>query len=191
MNPQTVRKVAAWIRSELRVPFVVVGGSAIERHVSVGTKDVDVLIAVGDWSSLDSALEHRRDATPLDPSTGTIRGTVLMLPEGRVDVEFISGQPFSGSRPGDDFVVYVRNYRSSISHGIRYADEAVVFYMRLAVDGWEANGPGILRDLRAGVPGSTLDAAVEIGRRFGRQSEIRERAAFFREKAHLFDPRRE
>jgi len=191
MNADTVRKVAAWIRSELSVPFVVVGGSAIERSVSIGTKDVAVLIAVGDWSSLDAALENRRDATPLDPTSGTIRGTVLTMPGGRVDVEFISGEPFSGSRPGDDFVEYVRNYRSSTAHGVRYADAGVVFYMRLVLDDWEAYAPSILRDLRAGVPEAVLEQSVEIARRFDQSSTVRQRVRFVMEKARLFEPRRE
>lgn len=189
MRESIVREVADWVRDQLQVPFVVVGGSAVERNVPVGTKDVDLLIAVGSWRRLDRALEGRRDATPLDTSTGTIRGTVVTVRSARVDVEFISGEPFSGQKGADDFVEYVRNYRSNVSDGVRYADPEVVFYMRLSTDDWQAYAPSILRDLRAGVPRETLDETLKVAAHFGVREKITHRVTFVRKTLQLFEPR--
>ncbi len=189
MREPIVREVANWVRDQLQVPFVVVGGSAIEHKVPVGTNDVDLLIAVGSWRRLDVVLEGRRDATPLNASSGTIRGTVVTVGSARVDVEFISGEPFSGPKGADDFVEYVRAYRSTLSDGVRYADPAVVFYMRLSTDDWQAYVPSILRDLRAGVPGETLVVTVKVAAHFGVREKISERVEFVRKTIRLFEPR--
>ena len=192
MNPRMVDRVARWIRDQLRVPFVVVGGSAIEHRYEVGSKDVDLLIGVGDWDPLDRALEGRRDATPLEPTGGTIRGTEVTLGGSRVEVEFISGQPFCGNLTPDDFVRYVRVHRSTKAGGVAYADPSVVFYMRLGpgILDWEANVYSIQRDLTAGVPLQTLDGAVAVGRHFGVGDVISERVRWTREKLKLFSPPR-
>lgn len=189
MKPRTVEEVAHWVRDQLRIPFVVVGGSAIEHQYEVGSKDVDLLIGVGDWTPLDRALEERRDATPLEPMGGTIRGTEVTLGGSRLEVEFISGQPFCGNRAPDDFIRYVLKHRSAEAGGVTYADPSVVFYMRLGpgIEAWEANLYSIQRDLRAGVPLGTLDEAVAIGRHFGVGDVIAERVRWAREKLKLFE----
>lgn len=188
MNPRHVEVIARWVRDRLRVPFVVVGGSAIERRYDVGSKDVDHLIAVGSWKSLDKALESRPEASPLEPTSGTIRGTVAMVGDVRTHVEFISGEPFSGKKDPDDFIDYVLAHRSKEIRGVPYADPAVVFYMRLGpgIESWEYNFESIRRDLKAGVPPNTLDEAVAIGRRFGVGPLLSERVRWVRNRFGLF-----
>ena len=186
MKPSDVDKVARWI-DRLGIAYVVVGGSAIERTVPVGTKDVDVLIAIGDWGPLDAALENRRDAAPLQPISGSIRGTIVTIGTRNIDLEFISGEPFSGERAPDEFIEYVRKSRSSDDRGIRYADASVVWYMRLSTNEWEEYVPSIRRDARAGVTLSTLDQAVEVATHFGVRKKIAARVDFVRETLHLFD----
>lgn len=191
MSARQARSVARWVRDELRVPFVVVGGSAIMERYDVGSKDVDLLIAVGDWARLDNSLENRRDATPLEPASGTIRSTRVVIGSSTVDVEFISGQPFSGKRDADDFIHYVRAYRSHVVDEVPYAHPAVVFYMRLGpgIEGWELNFESIRRDLRFGVPIETLDEVVMIARHFGVDEVLSERVQWVKERLQLFHRR--
>ena len=130
MNHEQVKEVAGWLDS-LKIRYIVVGGSAI------GTKDVDVLIGVGDWEPIDRILENRREAAPLEPMSGSIRGTVVALGTEQVDVEFLSGEPFAGNRSADDFLRYVHQHRSEVDEGVRYAKPAVVWYMRLSTNDWQ------------------------------------------------------
>ena len=183
METEVVEDVAEWLQTAIGVPFVVVGGSAIERSVPVGTKDIDVLVRTSDWETIDRALERRKDASPLEPMSGTIRGTVLTIGHLKIDLEFISGKPFSGRASPDSFIEFVQTEGSRVFNGIRYATPAVVFYMRLvAPEDWRAYLPSIERDLDAGIPESTLDRAIGVAERFGLGSTVRERVEYLRKK---------
>lgn len=185
MNRPQVYQVARWLDS-LGIRYIVVGGSAIERIAAVGTKDVDVLIAISDWGTIDQVLEHRREAAPLEPMSGSIRGTVVHLGTERLDVEFLSGEPFAGSRSGDDFLRYVRQHRSVLDEGVRYANPDVVWYMRLSTDDWQQYVEKIRLDVRSGVPLRTLESVVKIGDYFGRGERMLERTSFVRRTLALY-----
>jgi hypothetical protein len=166
--------------------------SAVERVVPVGTKDVDVLIDGSDWTKVDSALESKKDVAPLEPTSGSLRGIVLRIGDARIDLEFISGEPFSGTSAPDSFGRYVRTEGSTVHDGIRYATPAVVFYMRLnAPDDWQVYLPAIERDIAAGVLGRTLDEAARVADRFGIGPEIRTRIKSLRTMLRGMDPLRE
>ncbi len=187
MNREDVTRVARWLNG-LGLPYVVVGGSAIESTYSVGTKDVNVLIAVGAWGDLDRAIKQRREATPLEPRGDTIRGSIVTIGTQRVDVEFISGQPFCGNRLPEDFVEYVRSRHSRTVDGVRYADAAVVWYMRLSVETWNEYVYRLEADLRAGVPRETFDIVLTIAGHFGNRAILAQRVTFARKTLSLFDP---
>ncbi|MGP8077764.1 MAG: hypothetical protein ACLQD8_03690 [Thermoplasmata archaeon] len=158
----------------------------------MATKDVDVLISGSDWSVVDSALESRRDASPLDTMSGSIRATVLAIGGVSIDLEFIAGEPFSGTAEPGAFGRYVREEGSVVYDGVRYATPAVVFYMRLnSPDDWHLYLPAIERDLQAGVPKRTLDEAARIADRFGIGPEVRERIKSLRATLRGLDLRRE
>lgn len=184
-----MEQAANWLR-DLGIRFVVVGGSAIEHSVPVGTGDVDVLIAVGEWKRLETVLQENPKATPLEPFSGTIRGTRLSLGTAAIDLEFISGEPFAGTKDADSFIEYVRAYRSERHRGVYYASPAVVWYMRLSIDDhWEQYASKIRRDIVAGVPESTLEAVKAIGDHFGVGDRIQARIGEVRETLRLFDAR--
>lgn len=189
MKADEVETVAEWLRSEIGVPFVVVGGSAIAISVPVATKDVDVLISGKDWDTVDEALEDRKDAAPLDPMTGTIRATRVAIGGSSIDLEFISGEPFCGTRTPREFVQYVRE-KGSVRHGgTLYATPAVVFYMRLSTEDWKAYTPSIERDLGAGVQATSLDTVVVVAEHLGTGQKIRERVAFVRDQLRRYEER--
>ena len=181
--PDDIRAVAEWLQSEIGVPFVVVGGSAIRIEVSVATKYVDILVSGRDMARVDSAMEDRKDAYPLDPATGTIRGTEVSIGDSSIEVDFLSVGPFGG----DDFLRYVQGQGSVPYVGTLRARPEVVFYMRLSLDDWRENIPSIERDLRVGVPESALDGAVAVARRFGRGQRIAERAEVVRKTLRDLD----
>jgi hypothetical protein len=191
MDPADIARVAEWLRSEIGVPFVVVGGSAVERIVPVATKDVDVLIDRGDWPTVDSKLESNSEASPLEPTSGNIRGTVLAIGGTRLDLEFISDEPFSDTRGEGAFTKFVRERGSVLQGGVRYAIPAVVFYMRMnAPESPELYSSSIERDILAGVPESTLDEAVRIAEQFGRGAQTASQANAVRSNLRARDPRR-
>ncbi len=113
VDPDGDRAVAEWLQSEIGVPFVVVGGSAIEIEVAVATKDVDILVSGRGLAKVDSAMEGRKDAYPLEPTTGTIRGTEVSIGRATIPVDFLSAGPFGG----DDFFRYVRDRGSEPYRG--------------------------------------------------------------------------
>jgi len=63
--------------------------------------------------------------------------------------------------------------------------------MRLCLDDWRENIPSIERDLRVGVPESTLDRAVSVARRFGREAKLRARVTAVRQTIQALSPSRE
>jgi hypothetical protein len=187
MNRAEVVELTRWL-DRLGIEYVVVGGSAIEFRHSVGTKDVGPLIAVGDWAPLDQAIQGRPDASPLEPFTGTIRGSRVQLGTQLVDVEFISGKPFCGGRRPDDFVRFVRSRRSTLYRGVHFANPSVVWYMRLSTRDWETYILKIEQDLRAGVPRGTMDDVLEIAGHFGVRPLLVDRVDFVRQTLQLFEP---
>ena len=191
MSPQVareqVRKVADWLHG-LGVRFIVVGGSAIVLHYEAGTLDIDVLILVGDWKPVADALLKSPLATPLTPDEGQLRGTQVRLGGIEpIDLEFLSAEPFSGTRSPDEFVEYVRTYRSEKVGDVRYASPAVVWYIRLSIEGlWDQYVSRIRRDIVAGVPEATFDVVVEIADHFGVGEKMRERVTFARKTLQFF-----
>jgi hypothetical protein len=184
---EQIKKVADWLGG-LGVRFIVVGGSAIELHYDAGTLDVDVLILVGDWQPVAEALLKSPLATPLEPDEGQLRGTQVRLGGIEpIDLEFLSAEPFSGSRSPDEFVEYVRTYRSEKIGDVRYANPAVVWYIRLSIEGfWDQYVSKIRRDIAAGVPEATFDAVLEIADRFGVRDKIRERVVFAKKTLRFY-----
>ena len=171
----------------LGVPFLVVGGSAIAEMYGMSTKDVDILILVGSWRPLDAALDGNHQATSLSPYTGSIRDTTVTVGNRRVLVEFISGEQSAGDRTADEFVAYVRTRWSRTVGGIRYAEPAVVWYMRLTGDEWEGYVHAFRRDLRAGVPPATFDGVMRIARHLGVEERTRSRIGRIRELLLLYE----
>ena len=118
MKPEDVAAVGEWLQAQIGVPFVVVGGSAIGAEVPVATKDIDVLISRRDWQKVDSTLEHHSQAAPLEPMSGTIRGTVLVIGDEKIDLEFLSDAPFTGELGPEAFLRHVKEHGSREYHGL-------------------------------------------------------------------------
>lgn len=151
------------------IDYVVVGGTAIERHHRIGTLDLDFAVALKDYPRVLEKLAAHPRFRDLEDG-GTMAGCKFLVGTRWVDVEFINPKLFRGKRPPDHFIDYVRRYRSERTDFGPCATPGVVWYMRLAVPDWQIYVQKILRDLRAGVPEKTLDEALTIAEHF----EIRE-----------------
>ena len=148
---------------------------------------MDILVSGHDLEKVDQRMEDRPEALPLEPATGTIRGTEITIGGSSIQVDFLSASAFGGA----EFVEYVLGPGSKAFAGVRRARPAVVFYMRLALDEWRENIPSIERDLRVGIPESTLDGAIAVARRFGRGDRVAKRVVEVRRLLAHLDPRRE
>jgi len=147
------------------IEFIVVGGASLERTFPIGTGDIDVAIALKDYAKvLEKLRAHPRVRNVED--VGTMAGSEFRIGTRWVDVEFINPKLFAGKRPPDDFIDYVRRYRSERTELATFAAPEVVWYMRLAVPDWQVYVQKILRDVRAGVPSSFLDKVLDIARHF-------------------------
>ncbi len=187
-----VEAVAVWLH-RVGVQFVVIGGSAMEARVNAGTRDVDVLIMVADWGRIGDAVENDPTADPLEPKEGQLRGTSIRLGGMEpIDLEFISAEPFCGEKTPDEFVRYIRIYRSEKIGGARHATPAAVWYIRLSVDGyWNQYISKIRREIVAGMPESTLDSVIEIAKHFGVEEMMRYRVAETRKMLSFYDDRQD
>ncbi len=165
MIPSDVKALGEELR-KAGIRFVVVGGKSLERKWFVGTMDIDVAVTLKDYQlALKRLRDHPRFRYIEDEET--IAGSQFRHGTEWIDVEFINPKLFSGNRPPDDFIDYVRRHRSHADDGIVFADPEVVWYMRLAAPYWEAYVSKIARDVRAGVPPETLNRVLDMGRHFG------------------------
>lgn len=166
------------------VDYVVVGGTAIERHYRIGTMDLDFAIALRDYPSvLEKMAAHPRVRDLED--LGTMAGCKFHVGTRWVDVELINPKLFRGKLPPDHFIDYVKRYRSERTAFGPCATPSVVWYMRLAVPDWQTYVRKIIRDLRAGVPEKTLDDALAIAKHFGIRELIESRVRQAREMIEL------
>jgi hypothetical protein len=181
VNVADIDAVAAQL-GEWGIDFVLVGGSVLDGRYQIGTGHVDILVTVGSFERVSQAIgEHPDRAAPMD-RTGTLATTRFLVGAAWVEVEFIHGKPFSGDRGGDDFVDYVRREESETVSGVARATPAAVWYMRLTFDDqWLLYVQKIARDVRAGVPISTLKDVQRIADHFGVGGKLRDRIEHARE----------
>jgi len=148
------------------INYIVVGGAAIERHYRIGTLDIDVAVPLKDYKNVLERLAAHPRVRELE-DVGTMAGCKFRVGTRWVDVEVINPKLFSGKRPPDHFIDYVKRHRSQRTDVGPCATPGVVWYMRLAVPDWQIYVQKVLRDFRAGVPEETLDEALAIAKHFG------------------------
>lgn len=180
MMKEELEALAA-VLHEMDVNYVLVGGMAVElAGYRTGTEDVDFAVTMHDF---DRVLEEvERDSRFRDvESLGTIGGAQFFTGDRWLDVDFINPQLFRGTKSGEDFIRYVKRYRSRQTRAGPVAHPAVTWYMRLVVPDWLVYVQKILRDVRAGVPEEVLEAALAIGKVLGVDELLRPRVRKTRE----------
>ena len=165
MMPDEIQAVCDELK-EMEVDYIVVGGAVIELEYNIGTQDADVIISMSEFKQLEQKILGNPRFKAVDV-LDTLIGAEFLLGTKWIDVEFINPKLFSGKKKPDEFIDYVKNYRSKKTAYGYTADASVVWYMRLAISDWEIYLQKILRDVRAGADISILEDVIEIAKVFG------------------------
>lgn len=179
MMPDEVQAVCDELK-EMGIDYIVVGGAVIELKHGIGTQDVDVIISMKEFDGLEAKVGKNPRFKAVE-SLDTLMGAEFLLGTKWIDVEFINPKLFSGKKEPDEFIDYVKNYRSRKTAYGPTADASVVWYMRLAIPDWEVYLQKILRDVRAGASLKMLEDVIEIARVFGAEKELKPRVKKARE----------
>lgn len=157
------------------IDYVFVGGTAIRLHYPSETFDFDVMVLPSDFSRAVATVDKDRAVASMDRGPASMPGGHVIVRGALVRFDLLDPAAYAGNRTADEFYSYVRRYASDPSPIGRAARPSVVWYMRLIIDRHELYFPKILRDLRAGVPWSTLDEVRRIARRFGLADRVAQR----------------
>jgi hypothetical protein len=149
------------------IDYIFVGGVAIRLHYPSNTLDFDVMILPRDFRAAVDRVDKDPAIASMDRAPATMPGGLVIVQGTLVRFELLDPGAYSGRRSGAEFYSYVRRYASETSPLGRVAHPSVVWYMRLVIERHELYFPKILRDLRAGVPLSTLSEVRRIASRFG------------------------
>lgn len=160
---------------QIDIDYIVVGGSAIENEgYSIGTTDLDFVLTPKGFDRVEKRLENSSRFKIRD-KIKTMLETGFMFENTWQTVEFIDPATFSGDKGPDDFIDYVKRYRSIKKEIGHVAKPEVVFYMRLMIVDWEIYIQKILRDIRAGIPEEVLDDVIEISKNLDVKDKIKPR----------------
>lgn len=172
---------------EMEVDYVIVGGSAlVERDKPIGTSDVDFAIAPEDFDEITEKLKENprfQRTEKMDP---------MISVEFQVNgawrtVEFLNPKYFSGEKTPEEFIDYLKNYRSRKTSKGYVVDPEIVWYMRLVISDWEIYIQKILRDVRAGMDPTLLDKVLEVAEALGEKEKLEPRVKKTKEEiGHLF-----
>ena len=161
---------------KMDVDFIVVGGSAlVNEGYDISTSDLDFVLTPKHFDKIEDELEESSRFLVKDRIQTMIESEFMYENSWRT-VEFIDPGYFSGDKSPDEFVDYVKRYRS-VKKDIGYvAQPEVVFYMRLMTGDWEIYIQKILRDVRSGLPVSLLDEASKISETLKVEDKVEPRA---------------
>ena len=188
MRQEDLEELSSVLR-DLKVDYVLVGGMAVDlAGFPTGTEDVDFVVSMREFERVMQRIQSHRKFRNVE-NLGTIGGGQFFTGDGWMDVDFLNPRLFKGKRTGDQFIRYVRRYRSRKTPIGPVALPEVAWYMRLVVPDWEIYIQKILRDVRAGVPESMLEVALAIGRVFGVEDTLRPRVKKAREFLSMVLPR--
>ncbi|MGC2034130.1 MAG: hypothetical protein WA761_01640 [Thermoplasmata archaeon] len=156
------------ILSDNGIRSLVVGGEAIlASGLRTTTEDIDALVLVDDLERAAEQLSKDPAFYFVEPPISGMIGGQVRMDGALVDFDVLDAGLYSGNRSGADFFAYA--YRTR--HGI-YASPQVVWYMRLVNPERQAYALKISRDMNNGAPGSWLEDARKIARRFGTLDKV-------------------
>lgn len=157
----------------LDIDFLLVGGSAI-------VDQIDFVLTPKEFDEIEERLEKNSRFIVRD-SIKTMVGTEFMYENSWRTVEFINPTHFSGNKTADEFVEYVKRYRSKKTDIGHIANPEIVFFMRLMVNDWEIYIQKILRDIKAGLPLDILNEVMAISKTLGVEEKMNPRIEKTRE----------
>jgi hypothetical protein len=149
------------------IDYIFVGGVAIRTQYPSETLDFDVMVVPRDFRTAVKRIDKDPAVVAMDRAPVSMPGGHVIVKGALVRFDLLDPGAYSGTRPGSEFYLYVRRYASGMAPFGRVARPPVVWYMRLVIDQYELYFLKILRDLRAGVPWTTVDKVGRISARFG------------------------
>jgi len=160
---------------EIGLDYLVVRGSAIEaKGYDIGTEDIDFVITPKGFDEIDDELEKSSKFRIID-KIKTMIETKFFFENAWRTVEFLDPGYFSGDRSPDEFIDYVKRYRSTKEKVGYIADPEVVFFMRLMVTDWEIYVQKIMRDIRAGLSVDLFEDVIRVSENLGVRGKIEPR----------------
>jgi len=166
---------------DIGVDYMIVGGSTIESQGwDVGTYDIDFVLTAKEFFEIEKKLNDSPRFRMIDSIRSMIESEFMFENTWRT-VEFLDPEYFSGEKTGDEFIEYVKRYRSTKKDIGYVSDPEVVFFMRLVVSDWEIYVQKILRDIRAGLPVTILDDVIEIANNLGIEEKVKPRVEYTKE----------
>lgn len=158
---------------EIGLDYLVVGGSALEaRGYEIGIEDF--VITPKGFDEIDDKLEKSSRFRIID-KIKTMIETKFFFENSWRTVEFLDPGYFSGERSPDEFIDYVKRYRSTKERVGYIVDPEVVFFMRLMVVDWEIYVQKIMRDIKAGLSIDLLQDVIRISENLGVKEKIEPR----------------
>lgn len=167
------------------VPFVFVGGVAIEQRFPSATEDLDVMVLPDGYARAVGRVDRDPSVVSMSRGPAEMPGGHVLIRGNLVRFDLLDPAAYSGTRTGEAFYRYVVRYHSDRTELGRVARPEVVWYMRLVIEPWELYVSKILRDLRAGAPWSIAGKVERIAEHFGVRSVVRARLGHLREDARL------
>lgn len=138
------------ILSNLKIEFILIGGSALElQKYKTETMDIDLIIAPQDFKNLEIKLKknpHFQIQEFIYPFIGVT--FISKSLKGGIDLEFLNSQPFAGEKGGKEFFDYVKKYHCLKTKLGAIAKPEVVWYLRLVNPSWEIYLQKILREIK-------------------------------------------
>ena len=160
---------------EMGLDYLVVVGSALEaKGYEIGTEDIDFVITPKGFDEIDDELERSSRFRMID-KIKTMIETKFFFENAWRTVEFLDPGYFSGERSPDEFIDYVKRYRSDKEKVGYVVNPEVVFFMRLMVTDWEIYVQKILRDIKAGLSIGLLEDVIKISENLGVREKIEPR----------------
>ncbi len=179
MTDAEVLAVDAILRRE-EIRYVVIGGQAIAQLAATATRDVDVMVATGDFERTIVRLQGVKELA-FDWKDAQL-ARFRLLPQGGVPLDVINASTFSGTKSGEEFFRFLLADGSTETAGISYATPEAVWYTRLLTKRWKAYAEKIVTNVVDGVRAGRLTGVEAIAQRFGTEATIRTRLAYVREE---------
>ncbi len=164
---------------------MIVGGAAVAEVYPSESVDIDVLLMAREYARAVDELDHDPSVVSMSREGGEMAGGHFLVGHTVVRFDLLNPEAFSGNRSGDEFFDFVRRSGSRRTPEGVVAKVAVVWYMRLVIEGdaWLVQVQKILRDLRAGAPWDLTKDVRRIAKRFGVEERLDDRLGLVKQEA--------
>jgi len=162
------------------VPFIIVGGLAVQARLYSATLDVDVMASLEGFQEMIVRLRQDRLFGTPDRRNWLAKYEVRTgpRPDDVTEVDVLNGRRYCGNRTPDEFFEYLRQNWTTDSDLGPSLQVPAVWYTRLMVpDSGDTYVRKVVRDIRAGASRNALDDVLAIARYCGTLEKVSSRVA--------------